>query len=410
MTRALHDRARPRIALAALTLALAALSGCSPRFADVITLGAATDPCLLHDAAECASDTAHGCTFQPNPVGCLSSDASCGAGQCLADDPFVRRSGESLFLHGEPFHFLGTVSWWTAWQDGGCVAAAYPSQAAALGASFDDLANMQLSALRFWAFQSYAGASGTDYSHFDRVVARARAAGVRLMPVLENMYADCSASPGRDDAWFATGYKSPYGNYALSYRDYVAGLVAHFRDEPTILGWELMHEAGSSQFSALDGFADDMSSLIRRLDGNHLIALGVNDGDNGATNTDGDSSNYFKLHAHDAIDLIDVHDFGSADDAQSAEIARCRAIAHDLHKPVFIGAGAVQLSDTSSAAYTQRADRLRRKIEAAQSDSFSGYLVYDFVPAWPNPYYDFDARAEDPLAGPNGVLAQHAHF
>lgn len=389
--------------------ALLALAGCSPRYADVILLGdAGVDPCRSHGAADCASDTAHSCSFQPNATGCSSSDPSCGAGQCSSEDPFVHRNGESLFLHGEPFHFIGAVSWWIAWDDDGCHDVAFADQPSALGPSFDDLAHMRSSALRFWAFQSFAGASGTDYSHFDRLVARARAAGVRLMPVLENMHADCSASPARDDAWFATGYKSPYGNYALSYRDYVAGLVTHFREEPTIFAWELMHEAGGSQFAALDGFTEDVSSMIRGIDDKHLIALGVNDGDGGATSSDGDDSNYRKLHAHDEIDLIDVHDFGSPDDAQPSQIARCRAIAHDLRKPIFVGAGAVELADTSAAAYTERANRIANKIEAAQTDSFSGYLVYDFVPAWTSPYYDFDSRAEEPLAGPNGVIARHA--
>jgi mannan endo-1,4-beta-mannosidase len=405
--------------LAALLAALAVLSGCSTRFADVIVLGNAAgagagggdaggDVCQTHTAAECVSDTAHGCSFQPNPTGCFSTDPSCGSGQCRAGNPFVSRNGESLFLHDEAFHFTGTVSWWLSWQDGGCQSGVYSSQQAALTPTFDELATMRLSGLRFWAYQSYAGASGTDYSHFDRVVARARAAGVRLMPVLESMYADCSASPGRDDAWFASGYKSPYGNYALSFRNYVAGLVTHFRDEPTIFAWELMHEAGSSDFGALDAFTDDMSSLIRGIDHNHLIALGVNNGSTSATNTDGDNSNYFKLHAHDGIDLLDVHDFGNPDDAEPSQVARCRAIAHELHKPIFVGAGAVELGDTTASAYTQRADRLSRKIEAAQSDAFAGYLVYDYVPGWTDLRFDFDARAEEPLAGANGVLAQHA--
>ena len=73
-----------------------------------------------------------------------------------------------------------------------------------------------------------------------------------------------TAAPGvLDDTWFASGYKSPYGSYALSYRDYVAGLVAHFQSEPTIMAWELMHEASGEQFAALDAFAEDMTTLIR---------------------------------------------------------------------------------------------------------------------------------------------------
>jgi hypothetical protein len=188
----------------------------------------------------------------------------------------------------------------------------------------------------------------------------------------------------------------------------VIGLVTHFRDEPTIFAWELMHEAGGNSFAALDGFAQDMSSLVRGIDAKHLIVLGVNNGNSAATSTGGDNSNYFKLNAHDNIDLLDVHDFAAVDDAEPAPVARCRAIARDLHKPIFLGAGAVELSGTSASAYTQRAGRLSRKIDAAQSDAFAGYLVYDYVPNWTVLDFDFDTRSEEPLAGPNGILAQHA--
>ncbi len=57
---------------------------------------------------------------------------------------------------------------------------------------------------------------------------------MRLILVLENHYADCTSGGARDDAWYASGYESPYGEYSLSYPEYVAGLVDHFRDEPTI--------------------------------------------------------------------------------------------------------------------------------------------------------------------------------
>jgi hypothetical protein len=34
--------------------------------------------------------------------------------------------------------------------------------------------------------------------------------------------------------------------------------------------------------------------------------------------------------------------------------------------------------------------------------------VYDYFPSWSTPTFDFDTRAGEPLAGPGGVLAQHA--
>jgi mannan endo-1,4-beta-mannosidase len=398
-----QSRARGQALVAALFVA-----GCGSRHVDIITRQGAPDPCAALSAEQCGADTQDGCSLQPNPTGCTSSNATCGVGRCSSEDPFVRRSGEGLFLHGAPFSFVGSVSWGIAWDDNGCRISAYASQQDALGPTFDELAAMNTSVLRVWAFQSYAGASGTDFSHFDRLVGAARAAGVRLIPVLENMHPDCSSGDARDDTWFASGYKSRYGNYALSYRDYVAALVAHFRDEPTIMGWELMHEAGGDQFAALDAFISDMTSLVRAVDTNHLIAIGLNNGDTPATSSDGDPSNYFKLQDRAQIDLVDVHDFNAPGDPLPAQAALCRSITHALRKAAFIGASAVKLSDPSSASLDARAGQIQNKLDAALAADFRGFLVYDYVPKWQNAGYDFDSRTGEPLAGPSGVLARRA--
>jgi len=398
---------RPARSSALLGVALS-LSGCGRRYVDIITRGDAADPCATLSALACVADTQDGCSLQPNRTGCTTSDASCGAGACTSGDPFVRRSGEALFLHGAPFDFVGTVSWGLAWDDNGCQVSAYSSQADALAASFDELAQMNTNVLRVWAFQSYAGASGTDYSHFDRLVDAARAAGVRLIPVLENMHSDCSSGDMRNDTWFQSGYKSPYGAYALSYRDYVAGLVAHFSAEPTIIAWELMHEAGGNQFAALDGFAEDMTTLIRAADGNHLIALGLNDGDTPATSSDGTPSNYFKLQDRAEVDLVDVQDFNDPVEPLPAQAATCRSITRTLGKVAFIGASAAKLSDASAASLNLRASQVSAKLKAALAADFHGFLVYDYAPKWQSASYDFDARPEEPLAGPSGVLAQES--
>jgi hypothetical protein len=266
---------------------------------------------------------------------------------------------------------------------------------------------MHTTVLRFWAFQAYAGASGADFSHFDRLVEAARAAGVRLIPVLENMHVDCSSGITPDDTWFAGGYTRPYGSYVLSYRDYVTGLVAHFRDEPTIIAWELMHEAGGSDFTALESFAADMSALVRAAAPNQLLSLGLNNGGTPATSTEGDPSNYFRLQSHSELDLIDVHDFSAAD-ALPAPLARCQVIAHALGKPIFAGATGLELNDTTAQSFQLRGQLMEQKLEAAFNANFRGFLLYDYLPGWTKAYLDFDSRASEPLAGPGGVLDQHA--
>jgi hypothetical protein len=267
---------------------------------------------------------------------------------------------------------------------------------------------MRANVLRFWAFQSFAGATGVDFTRMDRVVAAARRAGIRLIPVLENGWADCTEGGTKSDAWFASGYQSPYGVYSLSYRDYVQAIVTHYRDEPTILAWELMHEAQATDHAALLAFVKDMSQVVRTNAPFHLISIGLDGGSSDATSTVGSPSNYERLQAVDTVDLVDVHDFDQPNAPLPASFSTVFEVAANLKKPVFIGACAVKLSATTPAAYDTRANDIARKIEATQAAGSVGFLVYEYNPNWTELKWSFDGRAQEPLAGPDGVIANHA--
>lgn len=389
-------------------------SGCSPQFADPITKGLAADPCLAWvTESECLADTAHGCRVEPNLVGCLTTDPACATHSCRGGNPFVGAAGQTLQLHDEPFRFVGVNSWGIAWAPDGCKVGGFADQDAALARMFDDLVGMRASVARIWAFQPYAGPSGTDYSRFDKVIKYARRANVRLIFVLENGRKDaCSKGDVRTDQWFATDYKAPYDDNTLSYPDYVTGLVAKYAAEPTILAWELMHEAGASDFAALNAFVVDMSSRIRGIESKHLISVGLNRGDEtiATSRTDGTPSSYQKLHAHGTIDLVDIHSFMSLDSAlqvfppndDSAE-----SIAKALDKPIFLGALAITVPDNSTASLQKRAHGMKLQIDAAFANGYAGVLLYDYYPDWSTTEAttSFDSRPTDPLGGPNGVIA-----
>jgi mannan endo-1,4-beta-mannosidase len=389
------------------------VAGCSTEYVDPIRAGQGQpgggDPCnVWTDAPSCRADAAHDCSFQPNPQGCLSSDPACAPGMCASGDPFVRRTGQSLSLRGRPYTFVGAISWGIAWAEGACTIDTLDDQAAALDRTFDDLVRMRANVLRIGAFQRFAGPSGRDYASFERVVAAARRAGVRLIFVLENWYSGCSRGQ-RSDAWFDAGYTAPYDGYALSYTDYVQGVTDHFRDEPTILAWELMNEARSDDFVVLDGFARASSALVRATDPNHLIALGLDDGSAPGTSRNGSPSSYQRLHEHPAIDLIDAHDISGDPAPLSADLAAIAGIARALRKPIFAGANVVWLFDAQPASFQARARIVEGKIGAVQQNGFAGFVLADYFPDWRElPTFQFDSRPEDPLGGPTGVIARHA--
>ncbi|HET9956019.1 MAG TPA: cellulase family glycosylhydrolase [Polyangiaceae bacterium] len=394
------------LALAALFAAL----GCSQQFADPI--GGApidtNDPCSAWTTEEqCRSDAQHGCSVQPNPIGCRSSDASCPASSCISGDPFVRRTGTTLSLASQPYRFVGANSWGAAWAAGGCRISEFPDAESAVTRVFDDLVELNARVLRVWAFQSYAGVTGADYSAFERLVSHAKRAGVRLIFVLENQYSDCTRGARTDD-WFRSGYAMSYGGYTLSYPDYVNQLVQHFRDEPAILAWELLHEGGSDDFAAMDDFVERMSTLIRVADPNHLIAIGVNNGYSTGTSNQGVNSSYAELHAHPTVDLVDVHDFDAPNESITEQVATNSSIAAALGKPILLGAIGVKLEDPSAAAFERRAASVRAKLTTAYERGFVGALLYDYYPDWRTPSYNFDSRSGDPLGGNQGVLAEFA--
>jgi hypothetical protein len=396
----------------ALTLAGVSL-GCGTDYRDPI-VASNDDPCAQwSDEISCRGDLAHQCAFEPNVVGCTSSDPDCPAGTCRGGVPFVRRSLGSLFLHDVPYRFVGAVSWSLAGSGAGCrIPAPYTFETGVVK-SFDELAVMRANVLKFWAFQSYAGPTGDDFTAFDRVVAEARRAGIRLVFVLENYWDDCTEGGQKTDAWFESGYRSPYGNYALSYADYVSKVVSHFANEPTVLAWEIMHEASGTDFTVLRQYVASTVAQIRELDGNHLVIVGLDGGYSEATSREGVNSNFQVLN--DYGDLVDIHDFDHPDAAVIPGLTEQASIARTLQTPWFLGAVAVDLSGETTEAYALRAQRMEAKILHSFEDTSSlgiadgaGFLAYDYELGWTALGAQFDGRNGEPLAGAEGVIARHS--
>ena len=52
-----------------------------------------------------------------------------------------------------------------------------------------------------------------------------------------------SRAATRTDSWYTDGYKQPDPGGTVSYRDWVSEVVTRYRDDPTILAWQLINEA-----------------------------------------------------------------------------------------------------------------------------------------------------------------------
>ena len=257
--------------------------------------------------------------------------------------------------------------------------------------------------IRAWFFQPLATPDKTgprDWTRFDRTIAAAKAAGYYVIPTLGNQWGECGhkgATAGyKTIDWYRTGYTqlqpedAVYTTYA-SYRDWVAEVVARYKDEPAILAWQLLNEAetnadqpggcpaGPEAYDALAPWASDVSGLIKSIDPNHLVSLGTIG--TGQCGTSG--AQYKALHAIPTIDLCEYHDYdpwaampGDAFNGLALRIQQCG----ELGKPLFVGEVGLRPVDVGGS-YDSRTASLRAKLQTQRGAGVVGHVVWSWGPA-----------------------------
>lgn len=352
---------------------------------------------------------------------------------------FVQAKGSVFTLGGRPYRFVG-FNLYDAAAAGetfySCVSHRWPPYTAAQLDSALAYMHRQAGAtvLRFWAYQTYTE-SGTNWSGIDEVLRLARRNGIRVIPVIEDGPGNCTTGPTgqpkwkyQGNTWYTQGYKVPYGTAALSYRDYVKVLVAHYKNNPTILGWEMMNEATTARRvrgqSAIVGFARDIGSLIHSIDHNHLVTVGTeSDGWPGASGPD-----FSAVYGLPQINFAVAHDYQMPGQAgiydpfpmngllpggalPSPSARECQptvgaplacSVAADVkvvHKPMVIEEAGVPARSSNRHALQARANLFNRKLKAAFTNGVSGELVWDFnkVDDVGGGNFDVEQFTNDPL-------------
>lgn len=243
---------------------------------------------------------------------------------CSADGSadFVTRSGNRLLLDGTDFRFLG-INVWNA-------NSRSPNSLYTCGEPVD-LAEVVpelgegISVVRTWFFQRQATTAdgARNWSTFDHTLETARRAGVKVIAVLGNQYANCEGYPSEEAGfktvdWYRESYRTtPPPNQSATYRQWVEEVVTRYRDDPTIMLWEMVNEseapermdgpcpATATATDALYAFVTDIGGLIRGLDPNHLISVGtIGGGQCGVSGLE-----YVTLHSPANVDVTDYHDY-----------------------------------------------------------------------------------------------------
>jgi hypothetical protein len=382
-----------------LLLLVTGLVGCGRQDLDLLLRAEREDPCLSIDTEQACRDSASlGCSYQPNLVGCVSTDPACLPGTCRSGDPFVRRVERSFFLASDPFRFAG-VSSWALLPGTTCSRVKPEARKAWITNAYDGLVPARVKVARFFAFQSAAGSSGDDFSLIDASVHSARRAGVRLQLVLEHAEGACSVGKRRDDAWYSGGYKSPDGSYALSYRDYAEAVARRYRDEPTVLGYALMQSTGYASADAVSGFVKDMGQLLHGVAPNQLLSLDLawdSVGDDGVA--------YREIQEQPVVDFVDTDDYAFAEPLEPLNENLLATLAQ-LNKPTIIGEGAFKLSGDDDEAFQRRAEKARARMADWKEWGFDGALFWAYQPGWGAVSEEFDTRPADPMLAADGVIA-----
>jgi hypothetical protein len=373
----------------AATIFALATCGTQPSPAPLADTAATSSPALPATTATTPGPTA-AATPTPGsaPAGTPSPATTTPAG-------FVARKGAGLVLNGKPFRFTG-YDVYNATSDNEC--GGTMGVGSELNEALSTWSGSQ-TVMRTWFFQSLATTGGArDWSTFDHTLAVARQHHIRIIATLGNHRGDCEDGRIRTAGWYNSGYRTDHTGGRVAYRDWVAEVTQHYRDDPTILAWQLMNEAEANTSpdggcsdnggSILRRFADDVGGVVRQHDPHHLISLGTMGG--GQCGTDG--ADYSLIHASPQIDLCEFHDYNVMDALPGSladDLGRC----HALGKPLFIGEVGITM-DQAGGSLNRRSQLFQCKLQAAISHGAVGALAWNW--AWESAEYAIGPK--DPTA------------
>nr|KJB43465.1 hypothetical protein B456_007G201600 [Gossypium raimondii] len=213
-----------------------------------------------------------------------------------AGDDFVRTRRVHFFLNGNPYFANGFNAYWLMY------VASDPSQRPKVSTAFREAAAHGLTVARTWAFSDggyrplqYAPGSYNEqmFKGLDFVIAEARKYRIKLILSLANnyesfggkkQYVNWARSQGQyltsDDDFFRNpvvkGYYKNHVKTVLNRYNSFTGM--HYKDDPTIMAWELMNEprcTSDPSGRTIQAWIMEMASHVKSIDRNHLLEAGL---------------------------------------------------------------------------------------------------------------------------------------
>jgi len=205
-----------------------------------------------------------------------------------APSSFVTTSGTKFKLNGEDFYFAGTNNYYFHYKSHKMV-----------DDVFTGMNSMGLKVIRIWGFFDGQAQDNTviqpspgtyDESgllKLDYAIAKAGELGIKLVLPLVNNWDDFGGM-NQYVQWFnANSHDQFYTNASIkqAYKNYVSHILNRvntitgvaYKNDPTIMTWELANEPRSQSDTTgntLVNWASEMSTYIKSIDSQHLVAVG----------------------------------------------------------------------------------------------------------------------------------------
>ncbi|XP_015071463.1 mannan endo-1,4-beta-mannosidase 7-like [Solanum pennellii] len=214
----------------------------------------------------------------------------------VINDDFIKTKGVHFMLNDSPFYANGFNAYWLM------LIGSDPSQRHKVSSVFQDAANHGLTVGRTWAF-SDAGYSPLQFSPgfyneimfqgLDYAIHEAGKNGIKLILSLvnnyndfggKNQYVNWAKSQGQsltsDDDFYTNsvvkGYFKNHIKAVVTRINSISGIA--YKDDPTIMAWELMNEPRCSSDlsgSTVQNWISEMASYTKSIDSNHLVEAGL---------------------------------------------------------------------------------------------------------------------------------------
>jgi hypothetical protein len=289
---------------------------------------------------------------------------------------FVTASGRSFMLNGAAFRFIG----FNAYGMAGCYDGS-PWTTARLDAYFSKLPANGVT--RIWAFRS----AGADV--IASILTEAAKYNQRLILTLGDDDSACGetdgavggAGSGKTKEFYREGWKNRY-------LAWVNTIVPAFKDNPSIMMWEVANEPGQAGYlptaSEMQAYLKGASDAIRAADPNHLIGAGANYPGNfrGA-------ANYTAVMKLPNIDAVSFHEYSYEYEkgaVVSGNFASAKQASQVVNKPFYAGEVGVRAGATcgdvrySSLSLDSRLNFLKQKTDDYFANGIGGVLYWEYEP------------------------------